>query len=521
MHELVLRGGRVHDGLGGAAAAADVAISGGRVTAVGPDLGAARRVVDVAGLDVAPGFVDAHAHSDLVPFAGPSPFKLLQGVTTEVAGNCGYSPAPLDGASAPEADAQIGEALGARVLRAWTFAEYLAQLQAARPVNHLAVMVGHNTLRLVANGMDRELRPGALDRMRALAEEAFAAGAAGLSSGLIYVPGAYGGTDELVALARVAHRYGVPYATHLRDEGDHLEAALDEAVEVARRARVRLQVSHCKAAGHRNHGKGAVLLERLARARREGVDARGDQYPYDAGGTMLSALLPTAAYEGGTQELVRRLQDAGELARLRAVAQDPAAPPGSGLWSSAAPGDVLVTAHRDRGTVGRTLAEIADGEDPWVVLARLLVADPAAMMVVRLMADADIRAIMADPLVGVGSDNGSPSGFEHPRTWGCFPHFLGTWVRDAAVVPWEEAVRKATSAVADQFGLLDRGWLGAGAHADVTIFDRARIGHPADYARPSARPTGIEWVLVGGEVAVERGEYTGLRTGRVLRPWTR
>jgi N-acyl-D-amino-acid deacylase len=335
------------------------------------------------------------------------------------------------------------------------------------------------------------------------------------------VPGAYSSTDELVALARVARRFGGPYATHMRDEGDHLEAALDEAVEIARRARVRLQVSHCKAAGRRNHGKGAALLATLAAARREGIDVRGDQYPYDAGATFVFALLPTRAYEGGAELLRGRLRDPDERARLRAQAQDPAAPTGSGLWSSATPGDVLFTDSTDAALVGRTLAEVAGDRDAWEVLCDLLVTDPAAMMVIRLMGEDDIRTIMADPLVGVGSDNGSPAGLEHPRTWGCFPRFFGGYVRDGAVVPWEEGVRKATSAVADQFGLLDRGWLGAGSHADLVVFDRSRIDHPVDYASPSQPVTGVELVLLAGEVAVEGGRWTGLRAGRVLRPWQR
>jgi N-acyl-D-amino-acid deacylase len=519
VHDLVLRGGTVHDGLGGPTLSADVAIAGDRIAAVGADLGTTRRVIDVTGLDVAPGFVDVHSHSDLVPFSGPQPFKLLQGVTTEIVGNCGFSHAPLDDASLEEFRSQLGPALGADALRPWTFGDYLVELAAQPPTNHVAALVGHNMLRLVANGMDEALRPGALERMCELAVESFEQGAIGLSTGLIYVPGAYSNTDEIVALATVARRYGVPYTTHMRDEGDHLEAALDEAIEIGRRAGVRVQVSHCKAAGRRNHGKAPALLDRLHRARLAGVDVRGDQYPYDAAGTAVSALLPTEAHVGGTDTLVRRLADVGERNRLRTVAERPDAAAGSGLWSSVEPADVLVVGHVDAGAVGRSLAELAGDGDAWETACGLIARDPAAMMVLRLMAEDDIRQIMADPLIGVGSDSGDPAGIGHPRTWGCFPRFFGRYVRELGVVAWEEGVRKATSAAADQFGLVGRGWLGVGAHADITVFDRTTIGHDGIYTDPARRATGIEHVVLGGTVVVESGDYTGGRVGRVLRPY--
>ncbi|MEV4221428.1 D-aminoacylase [Nonomuraea sp. NPDC049725] len=506
MVDLLLRGGSVYDGLGSAAVTADVAVEGGRVVAVGRDLGAARRVLDVTGLAVAPGFVDPHAHSDLVPLMPRAqPFKLLQGVTTEINGNCGFSYAP---------DASRLEELTGDGVPDWTFAGYLAAVADAGPTNHVATLVGHSTLRGAVAGFEPELRPGDLERMCELAAEAFEAGACGLSSGLIYPPGSYGDTDELVALARVAHRYGVPYTTHLRDEGSALGQALDEAVEIARRARVRLQVSHCKVAGRANHGGAGMLLGKLREARLAGVDVRGDQYPYTAGSTVLAALLPPAALAGGG---VRdTLASPGERARLRARAE--AGGSGSGLWRDAVPEGVLITSHAEPGYAGRTLADVAASGDAWETLCDLVSADPAAEMVVEMMAEADVTEIMADPLIGIGSDNGAPAGLEHPRTWGCFPRFLGVYVRERGVVGWAEAVRKMTSANAAQFGLRGRGCLVPGAYADVCVFDPESVGHAGTYAEPSARPTGIVHVLLEGRVAVESGVFTGGRHGRLLRP---
>lgn len=511
MHELVLRGGEVHDGLGSPAVTADVAVDGGRVTAIGRGLGPARRVLDVDGLAVAPGFVDPHCHSDLVPaLPRPQPFKLLQGVTTEVNGNCGFSFGPVR----PE-HVEIMSAYAGAPVAAGSFADHLAEMEKAGPTNHMATLVGHSTLRLAAAGWEAELPPGALEEMCRLAAESFEAGACGLSSGLVYPPGSFGGTDELVALAKVAHRYGRPYTTHLRDESAGLARALDEAVEIARRARVRLQVSHCKTAGPPNHGRAPMLLARLHAAREEGIDVRGDQYPYLAGATTLSALLPPAALEGGPEALRARLADPARVAALRAAAEDPLAPAGTGMWRDTTPDGVLIVTHADPSAVGRRLHEFPG--DPFAAACALIAADPAAYMVITMMAEEDVRTIMADPLIGVGSDNGMPVGLEHPRTWGCFPRFLGAYVREAGVVGLPEAVRKMTSANAVPFALHGRGVLTVGAHADLTCFDPATVGHPGTYAEPDLQPTGIPYVLLEGHPVVEEGRFTGERRGRVLR----
>jgi N-acyl-D-amino-acid deacylase len=513
---LLLEGGTVFDGLGNPGRVADVAVVDGRVVAVGADPPAGLRRIDCDGLAVAPGFVDTHAHSDLVHLLEePQPFKLLQGVTTEVVGNCGLTFAPLDPSSAEVAATLWSSLAGGVPIEPATFGELAGRLDRARPANNLALLVGHGTLRLTANGLEERLAPGAAERMAALAAESFEAGAVGLSSGLIYVPGSYAGTAELVALARVASAYGGVYATHLRDEGAHLEAALDEAVTIAGTAGARLQVSHCKAAGRAAHGTAGRLLERLAAARLGGVDAQGDQYPYDAGATVLSALLPPVVAAGGTEAMRARLRDPAARAALRAQADRGGI--GDGAWVEADPADVLLTGHRDPAVVGRTLAEVAGGRDPWGTLCQLVAADPAAAIVVRLMREDDVRAIMASPLVGVGSDNGPPTGLEHPRTWGCFPRLLGRYVRELGVLTLEEAVRKATWLGARQFRLDGRGLLVEGAVADLCVFDPATVGHDGTYLDPDVPVTGVEHVVLAGDLVVEHGRFSGRRSGRVLR----
>ena len=514
---LLLQGGTVYDGLGGPGRVADVAVAGGRVVGVGGDPPAGLRPIDCDGLAVAPGFVDTHAHSDLVHLLDqPQPFKLLQGVTTEVAGNCGLTFAPLDAASAEVAATLWSSLAGGVPIEPAGFGELADRLDRAGPANNLALLVGHGTLRLTANGLEERLRPGAAARMAALAAEAFRAGAVGLSSGLIYVPGSYADTAELVALARVAAAHGATYATHMRNEGVHLEAALEEAVTIARSAGARLQVSHCKAAGRAAHGTAGRLLERLAAARLDGVDAQGDQYPYDAGATVLSSLLPPGVAAGGTAVMRARLRDPDARAALRAQAERGGVADGG--WTLAEPGDVLLTGHRDPGVPGRTLAEVAAGRDPWDTLCALVVDDPAATIVIRLMREDDMRAIMASPLVGVGSDNGPPGGLEHPRTWGCFPRLLGRYVRELELLTLPEAVRRMTGFNAERMNLDDRGRIARGLAADLVVFAPDVVSDHWPAGRPDQRPSGIETVVLNGRVVVEQGRFDRrARAGLVLK----
>lgn len=509
-HDLLIRRGTVFDGLGSLGAVADVAIDGERVAAVGRDLGSATRVIDASGLHVTPGFIDSHAHSDVVPLMPEGqPFKLLQGVTTEIVGNCGFSPAPLSPEAAAHATEAWDDLFPGVELEPGRFATYLDRIEEAGPTNNIAPLVGHGTVRLAANGMRWELGDGALVSMIEMAEEAFAAGAAGLSSGLIYAPGAYADTDELVALARVAGLWDRPYTTHMRDEGEHLEDALDEAIEIGRRSGARVQISHCKAHGETNWGKGPMLLEKLRAARVAGVDVKGDQYPYAASCTWLSALLPPGALEGGVQELKARCADPDTLRGL----------PSSTAWEPGTPDRTVVIIHSDPSVEGKTLTAIARerGIDAFVALCQLVAADPGATIVAHGMHDDDVTAIMRDPLISVGSDNGPPLGMGHPRTWGCFPRFLGHYVRDRQVIPWEEAIRKATSANARHFGLRRRGTLQPGAVADTSVFDPSTIEHPGTFEEPNVDPTGVSFVLLAGQVVVDEGSYTGARVGRVLR----
>lgn len=520
---VLLRGGTVFDGLGTPGRLADVLIAGGvvaEVAAPGSVDATGVRVIDCGDRYVAPGFIDAHSHSDLAPLLpGPQPFKLQQGVTTEINGNCGIGFAPADEESAAELAAALVDVVRGVPVLPGSFGTLLDRVDAAGPTNNAAYLVGHGTLRLAANGPADELRPGALERMCELAAEAFTSGAVGFSTGLIYPPGCFADAAELAALARVAARFGGVYATHMRDEGTRIIEAIDEAVGVAAAGRLRLQVSHCKLAGRPNHGRARELLDRIAAARVAGVDARGDQYPYTAAATALAALLPNAAAAGGTAAMVQRLADPAQREAFRVQAER--GEPGDGLWAECTPADVLITSHTDPEFAGRTLAAViedAPGESAWEVACRAIARDPAAGMVMEAMAEADVQEIMASPLIGIGSDNAMPGpGPLHPRTYGTFPRLLGRYVRELGVLTWEEAIRKATSLNANQFGLRGRGTLLPGSHADAVVFDPATVCHLGTALEPSLPVTGIDTVVLAGHVVLDAGGFTGRRRGRVLR----
>ena len=516
---LLVRGGTVLDGTGAEAVRADVLVIDDRVAAVGTDLDvpAGARIIDADGLLVTPGFIDPHTHSDVVPFmAEAQPFKVLQGVTTEVVGNCGNSAAPLVDDRAVDLHRPISSTIAAGV-DSWprSFGEYLDAVEQHGPTTHVAALVGHHTLRISANGMAEQLAPGALDRMIELADQAFAEGAFGFSTGLIYAPGVYADTDEVAALAAVAARWGRPYATHMRDEGDGLAAALAETLEVARRTGVQVQVSHCKAAGRANHGRSTELLRTLHEARGRGIDVLGDAYPYTTGESFLTALLPAAAQIGGREALVERLST--PEGRHALAERGAAGGPGSGSWSQTSPDGIYVSMHRDTALLGRSLADVSAGRDPWDTLCDLIVADPGAMMVYRLMAEDDVRTILADPLIAIGSDNSVPVGNAHQRGWGCFPTVLGRYVRDLGVLTWPEAIRKMTSLPARALGLAGRGYLAPGAVADIAVIDPQTVGHDGTVQQPWLAPTGVRWTVLAGTPVVVDGEFTGERAGRVLR----
>ncbi|MFB4279851.1 amidohydrolase family protein [Nonomuraea sp. MTCD27] len=508
-YDVLIVGGTLIDGTGAPPRRADLAVKDGRVAAIASDLGVsggpvADLVIDASGLAVAPGFVDLHSHADFsVLDALDAEGCLRQGVTTLVTGNCGLSPFPAEHGPLRDLD------------------RFAAAVDAARPAVNLAPLVGHGALRAAVMGQERRpAEPAELDRMRELLAEAAGQGAFGLSTGLIYAPGSFAGTGEVVALAAEAARHGLLYATHMRDEGDRLVEAVEEALGTARASGVRLQISHLKAMGPANHGKVAEALAMIDAAVAEGADVACDVYPYTASSTTLTSRLPGWALEGGTPALLERLADpeARErmLAELRPAVGRTFLPEGV-VIASLPPGP-----YADR--AGDSIADLArdGGVEPAVVVLDVLAAHQAQVMIVNhAMAERDVDAVLRHPSSAVASDGwvlrAPGDGHPHPRNFGTFARALGHYARERAVVPQAEAIRKMTSLPASRAGLTDRGTVAAGQIADLAVFDPAAVADLATYADPWRYAEGMRHVLVSGVPALQDGRLTGARPGRTLR----
>jgi len=519
--DVILRSGTVLDGTGRPAAPGDVAVRDGRVAAVG-DVGNATAgdVVDVTGLFVAPGFVDVHAHTDLSGLLGDEHLdvkaaELRQGVTTEVCGNCGYSPFPsLHPASG--ADPYLG-LLPEHARRYFPSLAAYREAMADVPLGaNLAPLLGHGRLRAeVVGHANRSASPEELRQMCRLTAEAMDEGAFGLSSGLMYAPGLFAPTEELVALAEVAARYGRPYTTHMRDEADRVEESVHEALHIGRQARVAVQISHHKIAGKRNWGRSGATLAAIHAARQNGVDVAIDVYPYTAGSTFLSALLPPWLLEGGPDAMLERLRD--DAARRRAEADFVTGLPGwQNLVEAAGWHNVVLSGEPP--LAGRSIAEIADDDrrPPVDVVADVLIDDPRALIVIHLMDEREVAVIGDAPFAVVGSDGIPVPGRQHPRLAGTFARVLARHRDDPDRLA--DAVRRMTSLPAARFGLTDRGVVAPGMVADLVVFDPTTITDNATYDDPLLPPSGVDHVLVAGRFALRHGRVTGERAGRVLEP---
>ncbi len=524
MYDLLIKNGVVIDGTGAAGFRAGVAVSGDRIAAVGQIDTPARRTIDASGLAVAPGFIDLHTHSDFQFFIDPAAdSKVTQGVTTELVGNCGISfCGPLTGSAREDLETRLAW-YDTNWRPSWTsFAGYMDALDTAPKPLNVVTQVGHGTVRKAVLGMDtRAPDAGELKRMQSLVAEALDAGALGISSGLSMAPGVYSLTPEVIALAAEAGRRGRLYSTHARDSGDEgpgLFVALEEALEIGRRTGARVQVSHLKCSGS-TRGQAAKLLGRIEEARREGVDAAADQYPYTAAsGPMSGNVYPRWALEGGRQKALERAMDADLRAEIRAHLDER-------TGSIGGPDKLMVASYPpEKRFQGMTVTAIARDMrcEPSEALVRLFERYDT-QLILSGMAQPDVDMIAAHPLVAVGSDGSSvkaagplSSGNPHPRSYGTFPRFFAQMVREKKLVSLEEAVRKMTSLPAARIGLTHRGRIAPGCFADLTVFNAGTVQDRATFAAPHQYSTGVEHVLVNGALAVDCCRSTAAPVGRAI-----
>jgi len=521
---LIFRDGLVYDGSGSAPFEADVGVAGDRIVLVGRgrDL-AAETVMDARGLCVSPGFVDTHGHSEFTLLAEPAAQgKVLQGVTTEINGNCGLSAAPLLGEALAQREGDLREY---DIRERWSsLTEYFDILAARRPALNYGTLVGHGNIRASAMGYSsRKPSDSEMQKMKELLLAALGEGAFGLSTGLIYPPGLYSETGELIELSAAggsAKPRDFIYATHMRSEGDGLLEALEEALAVGREARVKVHISHIKTAGRKNWFKASRAAGMLEEARAEGRAVTCDRYPYTAASTDLDSVLPGWVFEGGAGFELRRL---AEPATRRKISEELAAEAHDWekVWISS------VSSEKNRWMEGKSLAQaaLALKREPVDALIEILVEERLKVgAIFHSMSEENLARFLSLPFAMVGSDSSvradsgpTHRGRPHPRGFGSFPRFL-RWVLDSRAMPLEEAIRRITGLPALTFGLQERGFIRSGFHADITVFDPRQIRDRATYEEPFLGPSGISHVMVGGKVVASGGQMTGERPGMVLRP---
>ena len=489
--DIIIRNAAIYDGTGAKPFGGDVAIRGDRIAAVGAVAGEAGRAIDARGLAIAPGFIDVHSHDDFVVFIEPAmDFKVMQGVTTDVVGNCGLGAAPYPAASmvfgALHAGAKVPEWEGYR--------GYFSTIDHEPPSLNVAVLAGHGSIRLSAMGnAKREPTNAELAAMRRVVGEALEAGAVGLSTGLIYEPGRYAKTGEIIALAKEMAGSGALYASHMRNEADRLLDSVRETIRIGAEAGVPVQISHHKVGGRENWGRVRDSLKLIEDAQKQGLDVTADQYPYTSGSTSLAAVMQNEALREG----------------------------GAGGLGSTRPEQILIASaphHPDY--EGRNLKQLAEafGVDPAKAAMRIVEEEgTGAVAILEVMDETDVRTVMRHPSTMIGSDGLAMGSKPHPRLYGCFPRVLGRYARDLGLFEMEQAVHRMTGMPAAKFRLADRGVIRAGAFADLVLFDPAAIIDVATYDDPRRYPTGISHVFVNGTTVVSDGAHTGARPGRGLR----
>jgi N-acyl-D-aspartate/D-glutamate deacylase len=525
-YDLLITNARIVDGTGGAARDGSIAITGGKVAAVGEVAGAASRTIDARGRVVSPGFIDMHSHSDRpLVTDGRAQSKIRQGVTTEVIGESG-SIAPRK---------QASEDLP------WTdFDGYFGVLEKGGVSVNLLSYIGLGQAReMVVGEEDVKPTPDQIADMKALITTAMDQGVFGVSTGLIYPPNAYQSLDELVELSQVAGARGGLYASHLRHDGRRLREGIEEAIAIGERAKMPVHVFHIKVTGKANFGRMKEVVQLVEAARARGVRVTADQYPYIASSTSLTATLPQWAMDGGADRLVERLKDPATRARIRRDMADPNAPwdnryQSAGTWQNVQ----LASIGRTRGAAeqgespnrkyeGMRVEEAATlaGKDPFDFVFDLLAEERGSVgCVYFIISEEDLELALRQPWVAIGSDGSAfategplRAGVPHPRSFGTFPRVLGRYVRERQVIPLEDAVRKMTSLPAEILGLGDRGTIAAGKWADLVLFDPATVNDRATFEDPFQYPVGIDTVIVNGEVVLDEGTHTGATPGKVLR----
>ena len=528
--DIVITNGHIIDGTGSPWYSGDIGVRSGKIAAIGNLTGAPRtRTIDVHGQVVAPGFIDMLGQSELTILVDPRlPSKIYQGITTEITGE-GDSVAPLDDAII-KADRPSYDHY--HITPDWrTFEQYFARLEKQGMGINLASYVGATQVRrMILGDGDTQPTPAQLEQMRELVRQAMREGAVGVSTSLQYAPAPYARTDELIALASEAAKFGGVYATHMRNESNSVLTAIDEALRIGREGHIPVEIWHLKVAGKANWGRMPEVAEKISAARAQGIDVTADTYAYTAWFNDFSAFIPAWAHDGGNAKLIERLKDPAMRARIRKDMMTPSNDWDNEWQEISGPQDILIGVVKNPQLLplqGKRLSEIAklENKDPLDALFDLLIADNASTEVAVFgMSEPDVVLALQQPWVALDNDSSgtSPQGIlgqehPHPRAYGTFPRVLRKYVREEKKLTLEDAIRKFSALPAQRMRLTDRGVLKAGMWADVVVFNPATVRDLATFENPNQLSQGMEYVLVNGVAVIDQGKQTGALPGKVLR----
>jgi N-acyl-D-amino-acid deacylase len=525
-YDILIVGGTVYDGLGNPGQTLDIAIKEDKIYKIGSCLGKDRTktLIDASGLCISPGFIDPHSHTDVELLVNPkAESKIRQGITTEISGNCGFSMFPLSEANFEEKRKYTQEKYDVDI--DWKdIGGFFRRLEERGIALNYATLVGHGSVRSAVFGhADRPPSDREMEAMKRLVRECMEAGAVGLSTGLIYTPGCFARTEEIIELCREVAAYRGIYATHMRNEGDYLMESVEEAIQIAQEAKVSLQISHLKLAYPRNWSKLHSVLSRISEVKAQGMEILADRYPYTATSTLLNTFIPRWVQQGSTDEYLARLKDPALDEKIRDFVKIQEEKIGS--WKNVFISSVLTTENQH--LVGKSIEQAAaeTGKDPYRLIRDLLIDEEDQVWMINFsLSEDNFKRIIAHPLVVIGSDGWALAPYgtlgrdkPHPRSYGTFPRMLGRYVRDENLMPPGIAIEKMTSLTARKFGLKGRGQIKTGFFADIVVFDLHSVIDLSNWTDPHQYGRGIEHVIVNGQIVISEGEHTGALPGKVLK----
>ena len=530
-YDVVIKGGMVVDGTGNPWLKKDIGIIKDKLVKIGHIKGEARKTIDAAGKVVAPDFIDLHSHTDhnILPCPDAESF-IMMGVTTAVVGNCGLTLAPTSPRTLPLLRRYLDPFLQDGYSYGWdwrTLGEFYERVEKQKMGLNLVPLAGQGTIRLAVKGLEPgPATPAEMNEMKRLLAESMEEGAFGMSTGLIYAPGSYCETEEIIELTSVLKRYGGIYTTHMRNESDRLIESVEETIRIGDANDIPVEIPHHKALGKTNWGKVNATLRMLEDVRRRGVDIGCDAYPYVATSTSITAIIPTWLLEGGVDMLPQKLKDNEIREQAKKEIIDGTMKGSNAIKAAGWHGIRIAGCPSNREYEGKSIAEILEMTnrfaDPFAGFFDFVLEINGNAKIINFSIDeADVKTVLSHPLTAFISDAGAMAprmgGKPHPRTYGTFPRVLAKYVREERLLSLEEAVKKMTSLPAGRVGISDRGALREGLFADIVVFDPATIRDKATFDDPHQYPEGIEYVIVNGVPAVENGRLTGARAGRVLR----